>query len=139
MTLSQTGSVPSPTPDGTKDSDHSDLHDEFAILQKAAEAGLPAAQLALSQLYLVRREDPEDIVHAYMWCLIALERASQGGKHITELLTAEQIDEAQEKATDWLFRLKEIAPATMDNAPRTPSSARAVTKTQKQITDYRDE
>jgi two-component system, NarL family, nitrate/nitrite response regulator NarL len=137
MTLSQSGSSPAPTPDGAKGSDHSGLHDEFVILQKAAEAGLPAAQLALSQLYLVRRKDPEDVVQAYMWYLIALERASQGGRHITELLTAEQIDEAREKASDWLFRLKEISPATWEGAPRTPSSTRAVSKTQKQINDYR--
>jgi two-component system nitrate/nitrite response regulator NarL len=138
MTLSQTGSVSSPAPDRTKGSDHSGLHDEFAILQKAAEAGLPAAQLALSQLYLVRRGDPKDVVHAYMWYLIALERASQAGKHITEMLSAEQIDEAQEKASDWLFRLKEIAPATVEGAPRTPSSTGAVTKAQRQTTDYRE-
>jgi DNA-binding NarL/FixJ family response regulator len=138
MTLSQSGSSPAPRPDGPKSSDHGGLHDEFVILQKAAEAGLPAAQLALSQLYIVRRKDPKDVVHAYMWYLIALERASQSGKHITELLTAEQIDEAREKASAWLLRLKEISPATWEGAPRTPSSTRAVSKTQKQISDYRE-
>jgi len=138
MTLSQPGSSAAPMPDGAKGSDHGGLHDELVILQKAAEAGLPAAQLALSQLYLVRRKDPKDVVHAYMWYLIALERASQGGKHITELLTAEQIDEAREKASAWLFRLKEISAATWEGAPRTPSSTRTVTKTQRPTTDYRE-
>jgi two-component system nitrate/nitrite response regulator NarL len=137
MTLSQTGSSQSPVQEGPKSSDHSGLHDEFAILKKAAEAGLPAAQLALSQLYLVRRKDPKDSVHAYMWYLIALERAAQGGRHFTETLTPEQIDEAQEKANAWLFRLKEISP-TLESASRTTSSDRAATKTQRQITDFEE-
>ncbi len=138
MTLSQSGSSQSPAPDGPKDSDHGGLHDEFVILQKAAEAGLPTAQLALSQLYLVRREDPKDVVHAYMWYLVALERASQSGKHIIELLTAEQIYEAQEKANAWLFRLKGISPATSEGAPRNSSSPRAAAKAQREITGYRE-
>ncbi len=138
MTLSQSGSIPAPVQDDPKGSDHDGLHDEFVILQKAAEAGLPAAQLALSQLYLVRRKDPKDVVHAYMWYLIALERASQRGRHITELLTAEQIDEARQEASARLFGMKEISPATLEGTPRTPSPSRAVTKTQKRISDYRE-
>jgi len=85
----------------------------------------------LAQLYLVRRKDPQDIVHAYMWHLIALERASQGGKHITGMLTAEQLDEAQEKASAWLLRLKEISPA-ISQIPSTPrATTRAASKTPK--------
>jgi TPR repeat protein len=129
MTLSQAGSGRAPALGEAKDSVPG-LSDEFAILQKAAETGLPAAQLALAQLYLVRRKDPQDIVHAYMWHLIALERASQGRKHITEMLTAEQLDEAQEKASAWLLRLNEIAPAT-PQSPATPEPAGAATKTPK--------
>jgi len=129
MTLSA-GSGASPVLGEAKGSDHG-LHDEFAILQKAAETGLPAAQLALAQLYLVRRKDPQDIVHAYMWYLIALERASQGGKHITEMLTAEQLDEAQEKASVWLLRLKEISPMASESELGPQPSARGVTKTTK--------
>ena len=130
MTLSQAGSGQSSVLGEPKDSGPG-LSDEFAILQKAAETGLPAAQLALAQLYLVRRKDPQDIVHAYMWHLIALERASQGGKHITGMLTAEQLDEAQEKASAWLLRLKEISPA-ISQIPSTPrATTRAASKTPK--------
>src|SRR6202451_1809068 len=128
MTLSQAGSGQSPVLGEPKSSDPG-LHDEFAILQKAAEPGLPAAQLALAQVYLVRRKDPQDMVHAYMWYLVALERASQGGKHMTEMLTAEQIDEAQEHARAWLLRLKEISPEISDSPPAPQSTTRASTKT----------
>jgi two-component system, NarL family, nitrate/nitrite response regulator NarL len=130
MTLSQAGSGQSPVLGEPKSSDPG-LHDEFAILQKAAETGLPAAQLALAQLYLVRRKDSQDIVHAYMWYLIALERASQGRKHITEMLTAGQLDEAQEKANAWLLRLEEISPAISHTPPVPQPTTRAATKLSK--------
>jgi TPR repeat protein len=59
---------------------------------------LPAAQLALAQLYLVRRTDPQDAVRAYTWYLVALERASQAKGLITKMLTASQIEEAHKEA-----------------------------------------
>ena len=34
----------------------------FALFQKAAEAGLPAAQLTLAQAYMARRASPDDLV-----------------------------------------------------------------------------
>jgi DNA-binding NarL/FixJ family response regulator len=75
------------------------FRDEFALLQKAAEAGLPAAQLALAQIYLVRRADPQDAVRAYTWYLVALERASQAQGLITKMLTRKQIEEAKREAS----------------------------------------
>ena len=77
----------------------------LAFLDKAAEKGLPAAQLALAQAYLARRAGPEDLVHAYMWYLIAVERTSQGRAIISRMLTASQIHEAQQKAGQWLDRM----------------------------------
>ena len=80
----------------------SGARDEFTLLQKAAEAGLPAAQLALAQMYLVRRTDPGDVVRAYSWYLVALERASQAKGLITKMLTAKQIEEAHKQANSKL-------------------------------------
>jgi TPR repeat protein len=45
----------------------------LAVCEKAAEPGLPTAQIALAQLYGARRAGPKDLVHAYMWFLIAGE------------------------------------------------------------------
>jgi two-component system nitrate/nitrite response regulator NarL len=114
MTLSQSGTSQLPAQDGL---DGSGYHDEFAVLQKAAEAGLPAAQLALAQLYLVRRTDPEDIVHAYAWYLVALERASQAKGLITKMLTAKQIEEAQREASTRLSQLNQGTPPSLDDSP----------------------
>ena len=98
MTLNQSAPGQSATEGSGNGSGRAEFRDEFALLQKAAEAGLPAAQLALAQLYLVRRTDPQDAVRAYTWYLVALERASQAKGLITKMLTASQIEEAHKEA-----------------------------------------
>ena len=77
---------------------------ESELLQKSAEAGLPAAQLALAQVYLLRRRNPQDLVQAYMWYLVATERALSARGFVTKLLTPEQIEEAKHKASIWLSK-----------------------------------
>jgi DNA-binding NarL/FixJ family response regulator len=99
MTLRDAGPEQSIVEDSSNGSAHGGFRDEFALLQKAAEAGLPAAQLALAQIYLVRRTDPQDAVRAYTWYLVALERAAQAKTLITKMLTAKQIEEAQREAS----------------------------------------
>jgi two-component system nitrate/nitrite response regulator NarL len=93
-------------------------HDEatLAAFQKAAENGVPAAQLALAQAYLARRDGPADLVQAYMWYLIATERTSQSRALITRLLTTKQIDEAQHKASVWLARMRQSSTSAADSA-----------------------
>jgi two-component system nitrate/nitrite response regulator NarL len=91
--------------------------DEFVLCQRAAEAGLPAAQLALAQMYLTRKTGPQDLVHAYMWYLIAMERASQVKGVIAKMMTAAQIDEARRGACAWLSRLERTPLAAPQNQP----------------------
>jgi DNA-binding NarL/FixJ family response regulator len=79
----------------------------IAHLEKAAENGLPAAQLALAQLYAARRARPEDLVQAYKWYLIASEETSHARAAVTRMLTTKQIQEAQQKASGWLARLNQ--------------------------------
>ena len=99
MTLSQAGPGPLSLEDSTNASDRVGFRSEFVLLQKAADAGLPAAQLALAQIYLARRTGPRDAVLAYTWYLVALERASQAKSLLTKMLTAEQIEEAHKEAS----------------------------------------
>lgn len=80
--------------------------DEFSLFQKAAEAGMPAAQLAVSQMYLARCRDPRDLIQAYTWYLIATTRADQARELITARMTPEQIAEAQKEAAAWLARMQ---------------------------------
>jgi TPR repeat protein len=46
------------------------------------EAGPPTAQLALAQLYAARRASPKDLVHAYMWFLIASEQIIKAENYV---------------------------------------------------------
>ncbi len=103
MTMSQTGTEQAWL------KSRSDAQDESALLKDAAEAGSPAAQLTLAQLYLTRRGDPQDLVDAYMWYLVATERAFQERGSITKRLTPAQIDEAKRKASVWLSKLKQAS------------------------------
>jgi two-component system, NarL family, nitrate/nitrite response regulator NarL len=82
---------------GSKDSHH-----ELDFLKKSAEAGLPAAQLALAQMYLTRRSHPKDLVDAYMWYLVATESAIHARGSISRMLTSEQLEEAKHRASVWL-------------------------------------
>jgi DNA-binding NarL/FixJ family response regulator len=97
-----------PHKDGTN-GDYS--HSESDMLRKSAEAGVPAAQLALAQMYLTRRSDPQDLVEAYMWYLVATERALQARAFFTKMLTPQQIDEAKERAAAWLSGRKGPQPS----------------------------
>jgi two-component system, NarL family, nitrate/nitrite response regulator NarL len=107
MTMSQspvkgsTEAAPNKTPAGEQEQEAT-----FTLFQKAAEAGLPAAQLALAQAYMARRASSDDLVQACMWYLISLQRASQIRGLITRIMTPEQISLAEQKAEAWLARLK---------------------------------
>lgn len=67
---------------------------------------MPAAQLAVSQMYLARCRDPRDLIQAYTWYLIATTRADQARELITARMTPEQIAEAQKEAAAWLARMQ---------------------------------
>jgi len=99
MTLSRSSGKQIPV-HGKTNQGYSDAETE--LIEKSAEAGLPAAQLALAQMYLARRRDPQDIVDAYMWYLVAIECASNAKDFITRMMTPQQLEEAKRKADAWL-------------------------------------
>jgi DNA-binding NarL/FixJ family response regulator len=104
MTMSQPGLASSPSDDTKKSTNRPGFSNELALLQKAADAGLPAAQMAMAQVYLARRSSPRDAIRAYTWYLVALERAAQAKTLLTNMLTPEQIEEAQENAKAKLLK-----------------------------------
>ncbi len=113
MSLSQAEVVPSVNKlpaEALRGSGYSES--EVAWLERSAEAGLPAAQLALAQLYFFRRRDPQDLLNAYMWYLVATERAMLARGLMTKLMSPEQIEEAKHKATVWLSKLRRIPPSS---------------------------
>lgn len=104
MTMSQPGLSPTPSDDAANRASRPGFSNELALLQKAADAGLPAAQMAMAQVYLARRSSPRDAVRAYTWYLVALERAAQAKTLLTKMLTSEQIEEAEKNAKAKLLK-----------------------------------
>jgi two-component system nitrate/nitrite response regulator NarL len=94
-------------------------HDKatIAVCEKAAEQGLPTAQLAVAQLYAARRAGPKDLVHAYMWFLIASEQVTQAKNHVNQSMTMEQLLEAEQRAAEWIRKSKKIPPSSIENPP----------------------
>jgi two-component system, NarL family, nitrate/nitrite response regulator NarL len=129
MTLSQSGaSHPSlEAPLDESQGAHGHAQVEFELLMKAAESGLPAAQLALAHMFLTRRADPRNLVEGYMWYLVATERAWQARAFIAKMMTREQIDEAKQKATLWLAKRKATSLSAVDPSlrPKPPAGDRA--------------
>ena len=115
MTLTQQGtrkatiSADVPNPAGPKKIAESNPQNEpiLAFFERTAENGGPAAQLALAQAYWERRANPSDLVQAYMWYLIATERALTSRANLARLLSSQQIEEAQQKAGQWFARKNE--------------------------------
>lgn len=114
MTMSQTPLGQPARPRRAKGIEQGHSPDEMMMFHRAAEAGVPAAQLALAQMYLARSSEPEDIVRAYMWYLVAIERAAQAQGLITKVMTVEQIAQARREAGAWLTRLAQTPSATSD-------------------------
>jgi TPR repeat protein len=86
----------------------------LAICQKAAEEGLPTAQLGLAQLYAARRASPKD---PYMWFLIASEQITRARNNINESMTMEQLLEAEQRAAEWMRKSKKMPPSAIENPP----------------------
>ena len=102
-------------------------HDEatLAICHKAAEQGLPTAQVALAQLYAARRAAPKDLVYAYMWFLIAGEQITQTKNHVNKAMTMEQLLEAEQRAAEWMRKTMRIPPSSSaDSSDDQPTSAK---------------
>lgn len=125
MTLSQAGDGHVLLGTGQSGDRDGSAHEESAVLRKAAEAGMPAAQLALAQLYLARKSHPEDLVNAYTWYLVATERAFHARGSITKLMSPAQIDDAKQKASVWLSRLRDTSPIATETAEPEHSSESA--------------
>ena len=78
---------------------------------------MPAAQIALAQLWAARRVVPKDPVHAYMWFLITGEQITQAKNHLKQFMTMEQLLEAEQRAAEWIRKSKKIPPSSIENPP----------------------
>ncbi len=108
MTLTQAGapqSVPQTSPENPTNGKHANSS-TLNNCRKAAEQGVPSAQLALAQMYWDGDGVAVDIVSAYMWRLIANDQLLRDGKSMAKMMTVEQLLEAEQRAGDWLRKAK---------------------------------
>ena len=91
-------------------------HTTVAWCQKAAEQGLPSAQVALAEMYRRGNGVEQDAVSAYMWYLVSekinaeqKDEISAAKRQVGSDLTPEQILEAQNRAQDRLKKVKRPA------------------------------
>jgi TPR repeat protein len=83
---------------------------------------VPTAQLALAQLYAARRASPKDLVHAYMWFLIASEQITRAKNHVNKSMSMEQLLEAEQRAAEWMKKSKKMPPSSIENPPNASSA-----------------
>ena len=86
-----------------------EIADGLALCRRAAEQGLPSAQIALAQRYQQGKGGPRDLVSAYMWYLVSertnlllKDEISVAKRQLAESLSAEQMLEAENKALEHL-------------------------------------
>jgi len=116
MTLTLTNSF-GQLPNGTNASEMGGQQQTtLAWCQKAAEQGLPSAQVALAEMYRRGNGVAEDTVTAYMWYLVSekinaeqKDEISAAKRQIGTTLNTEQILAAQTQAMDRLKKVKRPA------------------------------
>lgn len=109
MTLAQSNSEPVMCDDSTNPLQDSGADGGLVDLYKAADQGMPAAQVALAESHAARKADSQSTVLAYAWYMIALESVRQAKDLLASVLTAEQIDAATKLAIAKLSRKKKSA------------------------------
>jgi TPR repeat protein len=86
-------------------------------VKKLPSRACSPAQLVLAQLYAARRAGPKDLVQAYMWFLIAGEQITQAKNHLNQSMTMEQLLEAEQRAAEWIRKMRKIPPSSIENPP----------------------
>lgn len=92
-----------------------ELLSESSLMEclRAAEQGIPMAQIDLARFYWARRTDEKDLTQAYKWYLVASQQITRASKNVGGAMTIEQRLEAEEMAAAWLKRPDRQSPPSM--------------------------
>jgi two-component system, NarL family, nitrate/nitrite response regulator NarL len=118
MTLSKTSATESTASPLPKNVMEQDLQSASILVgyQRAAEQGVPVAQLELARYYWTRRSDAKDLIQAYKWYLIASHQISRTSKSVGKALTMEQLLQAEQMAAEWLKKTNRLSPLSVRDA-----------------------
>lgn len=116
MTLSKGTAVP-PLLQGLL-SDPADHYDEptLALFQKAAERGVVAAQLVLARISWTGRGSDSDVIRAYTWFSVAIERLTHTKNAVKAAMNPLQLAEAERNLSGWLNKSRGIEPSSSTKA-----------------------
>jgi two-component system nitrate/nitrite response regulator NarL len=99
---------------GKNNGDHGLLNDSnLTECRRAAEEGVPSAQLELARFYWTRKADSKDLMQAYKWYLIAIQQISRTSKTVEKALTIDEILEAEQMAAEWLKKTQKLPAASI--------------------------
>lgn len=88
-----------------------DYEQAFTWYQKAARQGHDGAQLRLARMYYYGLDVPQDYVLAYAWLHTAAAQGNEMGRQyrdgVAELMSPEQLREAQALAQTWVTRYRQ--------------------------------
>ena len=115
MTLNRPGQSQSPVNSAEKNyTDHELLNESTLVgCRRAAEQGVPMAQLELARFHWARKADHRDLIQAYKWYLIASQQISRTIKSVGGAMTIEQRLEAEEMAAAWFKKADKLLPSSM--------------------------
>jgi two-component system, NarL family, nitrate/nitrite response regulator NarL len=123
MTISRGGPAESEVSTASKKGVDQELQSAsiLAGYQRAAEQGVPMAQLELARYYWTRRSDARDLVQAYRWYLIVTRQLSRTAENVARALTTDQLTQAEQMAADWLRKTnKSSQTSSRDANDRSP-------------------
>jgi two-component system nitrate/nitrite response regulator NarL len=114
LSLNRNGQSQSPVGSVESYTHHESLNESTLVgCRRAAEQGLPMAQLELARFYWARKADHKDLTQAYKWYLIAGQQISRASKTVAGAMTSEQRLEAEEMAAAWLKKTEKLSPSSM--------------------------
>jgi hypothetical protein len=91
----------------------------FRTLRQRVDAqDLSTAKFALTTALHRSPRWAKDLVHAYMWFLIASEQITQSKNHVNLSMTVEQLLEAEQRAAQWMRKTKKMPPSSIDTSQR---------------------
>ncbi len=107
--------------------DYELLNDSTLVgCRRAAEQGVPIAQLELARFHWARKADYNDLTQAYKWYLIASQQISRTSKNVGSAMTLEQRLEAEEMAAEWLKKADKLLPASIRDQMMATSKRRGI-------------
>ncbi len=110
MTLSQSTAAPTVLQSLLTDPAEGCDEATLALCHKAAEHGVVAAQLALARMFWTGRPNDSDVIGAYVWYCVALDKLASTKNTVRAAMSPAQLTEAERQVREQLDKSRRIEP-----------------------------